>query len=262
MKKTTRYLSLLLVMLLCGTVLFTSCNVAEDAGVTSTETQTQSTEAFSFSEDIGIFTEIPSVGTEIEFPDNIDDVEAFMLEQAKLQFDGVPWGTTPAQIAEYMMTQDCLVQENSAFIHGREQMEAFYEQSKNGKEGSIRIVTHYLDDADQPNDEESIYLQLICFDGVLYHTITLNANGEADTAETYTYLVHDAGHEDSAFVSLDYNHYFLSDDDSTTMDRIMRALLSSSVVDGDLISSFHFVCTEYTNRVVKEYEYTNRVVKE
>ena len=236
MKRTTCYLSFLLVLLVCAFVLFTSCNVGETVEGKREE-------------------ESSTIKLEYQDPAATEDVAAFMLEQAKIQFKGVPWGTTPAQIAEYMKTQDCLLQEDSTFIQGRERIEAFYEQSKRGEKGFITVVTHYLDDEDQPADKESIYLHLIHFDGALYHLIVLDQNGEqSGTVESFPHLVHDAGHDELYWGSQDYSHYFLTYDESLTMDRIMRALVSSSAVDTKLISSYAPVCSEYTNRVEKDMQ--------
>lgn len=234
MKKTTRYLSLLLVLLLCGALIFTSCNVGETVEGKREE-------------------ESSTIKLEYQDPTATEDVAAFMLEQAKIQFKGVPWGSTPAEIAEYMKTQDCLIEEGTSFIHGREQIEDFYENSQKGKPGFVKIVDHYIPSKITSIDKEWVHLQLIFFDGELYHTVTLNSNGEADTVETFPYLIHDVGHQDMLSFSRDYNHYLLSNDKTMTHDRIMRALVSSSsstsFSPAEARSTFCFVCSEYTNYV-------------
>ena len=244
MKKTPRYLSFLLVLLLCGALIFTSCSKAKNEVAetnSSTESQELSSADHGFSDH------------EITIPQGpeVDPAMAhFMSMQAKIQFEGTPWGSTPGEITEYMKTQNCLIDESTSFIHGREQIEAFYEQSKRGEEGFMKIVLHYPKRENQPKDEASVYLYLIYFDGTLYHKITLDENGEASGFRSFRYLMHYTGYWKPN--SKDYSEYYLTNDDTITYEQIWYSMCSSILQDTMLFSSVSHICGEYTDPVEKE----------
>lgn len=243
MKKTKLLTSLLLALLLCGVLAFTACNHEKTVGSADEESQI-TTERFFPDHEI----KIP------EGPKSDPAMAHFMSMQAKFQFENVPWGTTPGEITEYMKTQDCLIDESASFIHGREQLEAFYEQSKRGEAGFMKVVLHYPKRENQPKDEASVYLCLIYFDGTLYHKITLDENGEAGEFRSFRYLMRYTGHQENAYSSLDYNEYYLTNDDTVTYEQILRSMVSSILQEAMLGFSVYHVCGEYTNRVVKEVE--------
>ena len=239
MKKTKLLTSLLLALLLCGVLAFTACNHEKTVGSADEESQI-TTERFFPDHEI----KIP------EGPKSDPAMAHFMSMQAKFQFENVPWGSTPGEITEYMKTQDCLIDESTSFIHGREQLEAFYEQSKRGEAGFMKIVLHYPKRENQPKDEASVYLCLIYFDGTLYHKITLDENGEAGEFRSFRYLMHYTGYWKPN--SKDYSEYYLTNDDTVTYEQILRSMVSSILQEAMLGFSVSHICGEYTDPVEKE----------
>lgn len=247
MKRTTCYLSFFLVLLLCGALIFTSCSRAKNEVAetkSSTESQELSSADHGFSDH------------EITIPQGpeVDPAMAhFMSMQAKIQFEGTPWGATPAEITEYMKTQDCLIEEGLGYIHGKALLESFYEQSRRGDEGYLKIVHHYPKDEKYPKDEASVYLNLIYFDGELYHKITVDANGKADGGvRSFRYLMHYTGHSENSSTSFDYSYYYLTNDDTLTYGQIRYSMYSSNLQTAMLAFSVSQVCGELTNYVIKE----------
>lgn len=242
MKQTIRYTALLLALLLCGVLAFTSCNHEKTVGSADEESQI-TTERFFPNHEI----KIPE-GPEVE-----PAMAHFMSMQAKIQFKDVPWGSTPGEITEYMKTQDCLIEEGLGYIHGKAVLESFYEQSRRGDEGYLKIVHHYPKDEKYPKDEASVYLTLIYFDGELYHKTSVDANGKTDGGvRSFRYLMHYTGHSENSSTSFDYSYYFLTNDDTITYGQIRYSMYSSNLQTAMLFFSVSEICGELTNYVIKE----------
>jgi len=134
-----------------------------------------------------------------------------------------------------------VVTEDAALTSGKEIMEKFYEDARNGIPSSVVIASYYTLDKERVSAElyeeekdqyPKLFFRLAEYNGTQYIVYTRDCTKEEiETAEGYMHLLHLAGDMPLQAKHKHYDNYVLTDEPDVTWEEIFRGIVSSQSTD-------------------------------
>ena len=142
---------------------------------------------------------------------------------------------------EWSKQNPVTVTEDAALTSGKEIMEKFYEDSRNGIPSVIVLASYYTLDKEHVSQElyeeekdqyPKLFFRQVEYNGTQYIVHTRDCTKEEiETAEGYMYLLHFTGDNPVQAKHRHYEAYVLVDDAETTWEKITWSMVSSQSTD-------------------------------